>query len=209
MEGIGYSRIMKSADKSIDGNSGNTATKIRCFLGFKVDARDSLSSLREELNSLANKAESKLRPTTDQNLHLTLQFFGSVNQERLGSIQSIAEQIASRHPAIRLHMQGIGFFRNAIWIGVKPDPALLVMAEECKLAFSAIGLGSIDSQYLPHITVARFDSNAKLPLSQLTDKYGHQQWGFFCAEEISLFRSDTLPGGARYSVIFTAALAKP
>ncbi|MCG8414406.1 MAG: RNA 2',3'-cyclic phosphodiesterase [Pseudomonadales bacterium] len=200
---------MESPGITINEPTDKAVSKVRCFLGFKVDALDSLSSLREQLISLATGAESKLRPITDENLHLTLWFFGSVSQESLVSIQALVENIAGRHTAIRLKMQGLGFFKNAIWIGVEPDPELLALAEECKLTFDAMGFGGAESRYIPHITIARFGKNAKLPLSQLREKFGNQQWGEINAQEITLFRSDTLPEGARYSVISSVALAEP
>lgn len=183
-------------------------TRVRCFLGFKVDALKSLSPLRDELAAITENSESKLRPTTDNNLHLTLRFFGAIDQELLGPVIQLTEQLAARHSAIKLQLQGIGLFKNAIWIGVKPDSELTALAEECGLAFNLLGLTSLDSKFIPHITVARFGKNARLPLSDLVDKFRDRDWGEFPAESISLFKSETLPEGANYTVLSSAPLSK-
>ncbi|MDP6414878.1 MAG: RNA 2',3'-cyclic phosphodiesterase, partial [Gammaproteobacteria bacterium] len=175
--------------------------RVRVFVGLKFDLNDQIKPLMADLADCALDTGSKLRLAPPENMHITLKFLGSVLESNLGPIDTLLSQVAGRHQCMELQVKGIGFFKNSIWIGVAQSPELTALALDLGQGFSALGFQPEQKGFVPHVTVARFGRDAKIKLSSLTQKYADQDWGSLLSQDIQLYRSDTLPEGARYSVL--------
>jgi len=182
---------------------------IRCFIGITYKLCPAARKLYENLQQMAEKGSSRLRPVAEENLHITLKFLGSVDESQLAAIEHAMVQIAARHNALQLSPKGIGYFKNSIWIGVERSPALLGLAAELNLAFATLGFRSAEKAYVPHITMARFKDKASISLSELTTTFGDEIWDEFTANAITLYKSDTLSEGAKYTSLSKAELKQP
>lgn len=143
----------------------------------------------------------KFRMSPPQNLHLTLKFLGSVLESDLRKIDSIVSHAATRHRAMQLHCAGIGFFKNSIWIGIKDNLLLAALTLELDQAFVPLGIYPERKAHVPHVTVARFGTGAKIVLAPFREKYFSRDWGLLPVSEMILYKSETLEEGARYSII--------
>ena len=176
--------------------------KVRVFVGLRCTLHEAFRPLVADLEQLANDNPNHLRLVPPQNLHITLKFIGSVLESELGSIDSILKQCSVRHQAMQLHCEGVGIFKNSICVGIRADEALTAMAVDLDTAFSALGISEESNlSYTPHITVARFSKEAKIKISALKIKYEEQQWSGLPVKKLYLYRSDTLPEGARYVIL--------
>ncbi len=181
-------------------------TIVRCFIGIRFALTTEIDPLRKAIARLAELKESSVRLVPDENLHITLKFVGSVEESKLAAIEGIMKQVAAQHAPMSLESRGMGFFKNSIWVGIAENEMLARLAANLNIACVPLGIAQEEKAYLPHVTVARLGKGAKLKLSQLLEEFGDQSWGELTANKICLYRSDTLPEGARYTVISEAEL---
>jgi 2'-5' RNA ligase len=92
-----------------------------------------------------------------ESLHLTLRFFGDVDERRAEDIASALE--AATGPAFDVALSGVGAFGeghrlNAVWAGVEENPELRRLAARCEGAARRAGCAPETRNYTPHITLA-------------------------------------------------------
>lgn len=180
--------------------------RLRCFFGIRFTLANEIEAMREALTALSADSPEAVRLAPDDNLHITLKFLGSVEESNLPILESILKETARRHGPMQLHVSGAGVFKNSCWVGIVEDAALTRLAQELDTACMAVGALMEDKAYLPHVTVARFGKNARLKLLSVIEKFAEHKWGTIAVDQICLYRSDTLPEGARYTVISEAKL---
>lgn len=184
--------------------------KLRCFIGIRFTLQDEIRSLTEDLSQIDDEA-ARIRIVHAKNLHITLKFLGSVLESQLDEIETRLKQLASRHEALTLHCEGIGFFKNSLWLGISPNDGLCTLAADLNQAFPSQAAANNDraaneKPYVPHVTVARFSREAKPRLLIVERNYADTHWGEFRAKQFHLYRSLTLEDGARYSIIDSYSL---
>jgi 2'-5' RNA ligase len=97
--------------------------------------------------------------------HVTVTFFGEVDDVRLDDLQARLARAASRAPVLDLSLARPGRFGSArrtrvLWLGLHGDTAALrALAASCRAAGRRSGLTTdglaADARYRPHITLAR------------------------------------------------------
>ncbi|MEQ9612663.1 MAG: RNA 2',3'-cyclic phosphodiesterase [Gammaproteobacteria bacterium] len=182
--------------------------KVRCFIGIQFTLATEIDALRKKIAALAELKETDIRLVPDENLHVTLKFVGSVEESQLAAIEGVMKQVAAQHSPLSLQSKGMGFFKNSIWVGIEENAQLSKLAADLNLACVPLGIVQEDKEFLPHVTVARLGKGAKLALTELLQEFSEQRWGELAASKVSLYRSDTLPDGARYTVISEARLGE-
>jgi len=90
-------------------------------------------------------------------LHITLRFFGDIPEDRAEDVASELSRVTS--PPLTLALEGVGAFGegtdiDAIWAGVKANPALVTLAGRCEAAARRAGLKPETRVYKPHVTLA-------------------------------------------------------
>lgn len=184
---------------------------VRCFIGIRFALVTEIDPLRKTVANLAEVAEAKeasIRLVPDENLHITLKFVGSVEESKLAAIEGVMKQVAAQHEPMALQSRSTGFFKNSIWVGIEENQQLSKLADDLNLACVPLGIAQEEKAYLPHVTVARLGKGAKMALSKELNEFTERKWGELLASKICLYRSDTLPEGARYTVISEAELSK-
>lgn len=182
------------------------AKAIRLFIGLRFPLYDELAPLREDLRLLAQD-EPSLRISPPENLHITLKFLGPVAPERAAEIHALCAPICARYPQLEICSQGIGLFKNSVWVGVANQESLRALAADISDAAQMLGFAREDKAFVPHVTVARFGKDARIKLSALLEKFQTAVWGNFTARKCYLYQSETLQEGARYSVLQGYAFA--
>jgi len=178
-----------------------SSRKQRLFVGLKFTLHKEIQpAIMDVAHALAH-TKVRFRLSPPENLHLTLKFLGSVLESDLGTIDSIVAQTATRHRAMQLHCAGIGLFKNSIWVGIKENLLLSALTLELDQAFVPLGIYPERKAHVPHVTVARFGIGAKIVLAPFREKYVSRNWGLLTVSEMILYKSETLPEGATYSII--------
>src|SRR4051794_342080 len=131
--------------------------RIRSFVAVDVDAttRDAAAALLARLRATgADVAWS--RPDA---LHVTLEFLGSVEPERLTRLAARLADVAAAQPAFTLALRGVGAFPSlarpsVLWIGVDA-PALAILASAVADIAAAEGFAREARPFHPHLTLGR------------------------------------------------------
>jgi RNA 2',3'-cyclic 3'-phosphodiesterase len=142
-------------DSSMGGSGGGH--RVRAFLGLALpeDRRARLAAHVEECARLA----PGYRWVPPNNLHLTLRFLGSLEQETLERLRGRLEGV--RQPPYELELDGRGTFGprtspRVIWLGVKRGAeGCAILAAALEAASVAVGLKAEPQRFRPHVTVAR------------------------------------------------------
>ncbi|MDN3359912.1 RNA 2',3'-cyclic phosphodiesterase [Actinomadura sp. DC4] len=146
--------------------------------------------------------EPGLRWTRRETLHVTLAFYGEVDDTTAGRLLPRLERAAGRHPRRELTLTGAGAFPKArsartLWAGVRGD--LRRLADSCLAAARREGLDTGGHLgFRPHLTVARSREPLDLrPLAEGLETWEGTPWS---ADEIHLVRSH-LGAEVRYDTL--------
>lgn len=126
---------------------------MRLFFAIWPDraARAALAGLAGQIVQVAGG-----RATPAENIHLTLEFLGEVEPERVALLQRIAAQVHARRFGISLDR--VGSFRRARvgWAGSeKPTRQLVALQAELNARLRENGFALEEREYSPHATLAR------------------------------------------------------
>ena len=106
---------------------------------------------------------AKWRPR--ENLHLTLRFFGELQEPVADDLDSELSQIADVVAPFEIALKGAGNFGgadpHALWMGATETASLTRLAAACEKAARRVGLKPEPHKFTPHVTVA-YLSNAAL-----------------------------------------------
>jgi RNA 2',3'-cyclic 3'-phosphodiesterase len=181
---------------------------MRLFAGIPVPdpARQELASVLDGLRS-KNWPVRWVRP---EGLHLTLKFFGSVEDGVVESLGTALATAAEGTGPIPLTCTGIGGFPNprrarVVWIGLEAPGSLELLQDAVERACANQGFPLEGKPYRPHITLGRVRDGERLPpdaWSDLPARYGIR----FLAEELVLFQSQPGRDGSVYSARRTIPL---
>lgn len=130
---------------------------LRLFFAAWPDAkwRERLRAIQDGLADLGG------RPTHPRDLHLTLQFLGSVEQSRLEEIKAAVADV--RMAPFELHLDGLEYWRRprilALVARQVPD-ALAAFVSELQGRMTPLGFPPDARPYRPHVTLVRKLSRA-------------------------------------------------
>jgi len=147
--------------------------------------------------------DKQLRVVSEFNLHITLRFLGEVEATRLTRLNEILLQQVETSQEFELDLIGLGFFSNSMWLSVATSPALTALAERINLLLVKQGFTAERRVYKPHVTVARFRKGTKINLPKMQNSYAGAEWGTLAVREFHLYKSETFPQGARYTILNT------
>lgn len=92
-----------------------------------------------------------------EQLHLTLAFYGEMDERRADDLASELSRVGGR--PFEITLSGVGAFgeghrTHAIWAGVEACEALSVLAARCRAAAERAGAAIERREYRPHVTLA-------------------------------------------------------
>ena len=180
---------------------------IRSFLAieFPGTIRKKIEDVQRDLRS----SNADVRWVNPGHIHLTLKFFGNIEESSIESIiQSIEEPVRTISP-FPLRIRGIGSFPNlknprVIWMGlvelVDEKKILVSLQKELERELKRIGFQPEDRPFHPHLTLGRMrSSRGKDELVGRMEKLKEEEFGDFQIEKIILFKSDLKPTGPIYT----------
>jgi 2'-5' RNA ligase len=142
-----------------------------------------------------------LRWTAPAMWHLTCAFFGDVDVERIGELETRLARVAARHRAMTLRFVGAGAFARAakatvLYAGVglvPPGPVvgseLAALAASCAAAGRRLGLPMEDRSFRAHLTLGRVKGRAPMDLRPLVNELRAYEGPSWSASALMLVRS--------------------
>jgi 2'-5' RNA ligase len=207
---------------------------IRAFIA--IDIPDDVRATVKEAQARLKQApiRVKISWTKIDNLHLTLQFLGSIEETLVDRIKSALQSVAGEHQPFDVSVHGAGTFPNehkarVIWVGCDdnvigagsdacPAPPLgdhrgsplRQLARSVQAAMSPLGFEPEQHEFSAHLTLGR----VKVPRPDVTlttalDSLKNSGFGTLRVEAIHLFESQLHPDGSIYKKLSTHALGVP
>jgi 2'-5' RNA ligase len=131
---------------------------MRAFLAIKLSENiiNDIKNLQEQLKKYTIKG----RWTNRDNLHITLKFFGEINEEEVSKIRKIINDISLNFKPFYIRLNKIGCFEGkdnirVLWVDVKNDDRLKLLHDVIETELSKAGFKKDDRKFKAHITVAR------------------------------------------------------
>lgn len=130
---------------------------MRVFIGinFSEDIKDNLFTIENDLRQNTIKGNFTLK----NNLHLTLQFIGEVNEEELSLLKDVVIKTASNFNRFTFKVNGVGEFRSQrgqiVYAAVEYSKELDQLYNFINEELRKKGLTFERRPYTPHITLAR------------------------------------------------------
>ncbi len=177
----------------------------RLFFGLDIPADIKRRLLR------VNRPVAGAKWQSPDQLHITLLFLGSVEQDRIAGLCDAARDLPVE--AFGLDVTGLGCFgqpwspRN-LWAGVQPPGPVATLHDTLRARMAGLGFVSESRAFRPHITLARFKKQ-RGSIEELLDDHGDSAFGHFAVSDVVLFESDQGRRGSVYTVIERFPLPDP
>jgi 2'-5' RNA ligase len=179
---------------------------IRSFLAIELP-KPILGKI-EEVQGDLRSTRADVRWVNPEKIHLTLKFFGNIEESRIEPIfKSIEEPIRNTLP-FSLEVRGVGAFphlRNprVIWMGLVDGREVLVsFQKQIETQLEKIGFQLEDRPFHPHLTLGRMKSSrGKEELVGRIERHKEEEFGDFQVERVILFKSDLKPLGPIYTLL--------
>ena len=186
--------------------------KLRLFVGIAAppEWKSSITQWRGKVQS--RFSDSLGRWTSEENLHLTLRFFGSVEETDVPEIGEELQKVAAPTKAFAVSAGDLGCFPNAsrpriVWLGLKGSTENLIELERrIRGATKQIGQPPDDREFHPHLTLARVKEvrrHDRDALAELIRKGSSIEVPKWQIRQIELIRSELRAGGSVYETLAT------
>ncbi len=177
---------------------------IRAFVGFFTTKRiyEHVERLEEEF-----KGAMKGKWVDIQNLHMTLQFLGNIDEEKAVEVIKNIQNITERFAPFSIKYRSIGAFPSIekariLWIGVGDGSnKLKAMAKEIKKINKRSGINPDSKPFHPHVTVCRIKEADGKKVSRIIKKYRNYNFGEDFVNKIALIKSTLTPVSPVYTII--------
>jgi 2'-5' RNA ligase len=162
----------------------------------------------EEVQRDLRSTHADVRWVNPEKIHLTLKFFGNIEESRIDPIFKSIEEPIRNTPPFSLEVKGVGAFpqlRNprVIWMGLVDRKAILnPFQKQIETQLEKIGFQPEDRSFHPHLTLGRMKSNrGKEELVGRIEKHREEEFGDFLVGRVILFKSDLKPLGPIYTLL--------
>jgi 2'-5' RNA ligase len=180
---------------------------MRAFIAIKIPAeiREKIRDVQEKLK----QSEAHVTWVHPENIHLTLQFLGNIDEEQVPQIVSQLQESVKIVSPFQLQVGYAGAFPNlryprVVWIGISDDAAgsLKTFQEDLSLRLAEIGFEPEEGRFKPHLTLGRVKSRKnKSNLLRAIESIVNIWLGEIAVKAIYLIRSELKPTGAEYTDI--------
>ncbi|MDR2831233.1 MAG: RNA 2',3'-cyclic phosphodiesterase [Methanobrevibacter sp.] len=177
-------------------------SKLRTFLAIDIDENLIANILDIQREFKSTKADVKY--VSKENLHLTLKFFGDVDESMLSKISKVVKETLLGFKPIKLDFSGLGAFPsdnhvNVIWIGVFENNELLNLVNRLNKGFNGLGFKE-EKNFKSHLTIGRMrNSRNKNEVKDIIHNFKGFEVGVMEVFKLSLKKSDLTPAGPVYS----------
>jgi 2'-5' RNA ligase len=177
---------------------------IRSFLAIELP-KPILRKI-EEVQGDLRLTHADVRWVNPEKIHLTLKFFGNIEESRIDPIfKSIEECIRNTFP-FSIKVRGVGAFPQlknprVIWMGLANGREILIsLQKQIEAQLEKIGFQPEDRPFHPHLTLGRMKSSrGKDELVERMEKHKEEEFGDLPVEKVVLFKSDLRPSGPIYT----------
>jgi RNA 2',3'-cyclic 3'-phosphodiesterase len=196
-------------------DSGRVET-CRLFIAVSLPepVKDEIESAQEELRGALSR--DGVRWTKRVQFHLTLKFLGDVEPLRVDALTNALRLACQGFGVLSLRAGRIGVFPDLrrprlIWVGVDDARERLPLLQRAvETAAAGFASGRPEGTFTGHVTLGRWKT-IKRPqidrLAKLAKAMENRQFGEWTADTVDLVRSESGPGGSRYTTLSAIPLS--
>ncbi|MFU1782783.1 RNA 2',3'-cyclic phosphodiesterase [Haloarcula japonica] len=184
----------------------------RLFVSVDLDGlEDAIESVQDRFDGV-----SGLRLTDPEQAHVTLQFLGDTDPNRVTDIVAALETAVedSGVAPFEVEFGGLGVFPSlsyisVVWVGVRDghgDAELTALQEAVENRTVAMGFDPEDHEFTPHATIARMDHAGGKETVQDAVQDDDPDVGCLQVEEIRLKESELGSDGPTYRTVDSVSL---
>lgn len=175
-------------------------SKIRTFLAIEIPA-EIIEQIIIKRNELL--FDDMINWETKEKLHITMKFFGEIEEKLLGSIKNILEDVVVTLNPIIISFSNFGFFiKNGVpkilFLRISRNNELKKLFHILEARFEKIGIPKEQRNFNPHLTLLRiksFDESLKIFENKICDNLS------FECKSLSLMKSELNRSGSIYTRI--------
>jgi RNA 2',3'-cyclic 3'-phosphodiesterase len=139
---------------------------MRVFIAIPLnqDTQTALSLCQQRLDT----SGMDIRWIQPRNIHLTLKFFGEINQKNIDSISRALKKTLADTRGFEFSISGIGAFPDinrprVIWAGIgQGKDKCIALQKNIESALQAFGFRKEPRAFIPHLTLARIKTSRDL-----------------------------------------------
>lgn len=184
---------------------------IRAFVAVDLPdvLRDTLAATQGRLKCAQTGV--KVTWTKIENLHLTLQFLGDVDEAIVATLGAALTDLAGRQAAFDVPVSGAGAFPSlnrprVLWIGCVSE-RLAALARDVQTAMQQFGFVPEHREFNAHLTLGRIKfPRPDAALTRALDSLTNQTFGTLRVEAIHLYQSQLHPEGSIYTKLSSHSL---
>ncbi len=186
---------------------------VRTFLAIELNdsTRSRLCQVQQRLDTEAAKIKWVDKPQ----LHITLKFLGSIEEEVLPEVCNITTQIAGKIQPFDFDVVGVTAFPlrgpvRMFWAhAVDATGRMAVLYEKLEASFREVGFKAENRSFKPHITLGRIRYTKKPELLRdSAQQFESENFGTLHTDEVVVFCSRLTPSGPIYTPAVRAGLGK-
>ncbi len=176
---------------------------MRLFISILIDdiIQARVSAVQQALK--LRLADQPIRWVEPENLHITLQFLGEQNPDRLSVIQTAMQESAQAHSPFEISLGGLGAFPNwrrslVLWLGVETgEEHLGRLAHDLETALAPNLAEREPRKFHAHVTLARFKTPVQ-DLNNMVSQEPTQNLGHLSIKSFSLMQSQRNTDALQY-----------
>ncbi len=172
---------------------------MRAFVAVELN-----DEVRNKLANLQRDLPGEVRKVKPENLHITLQFLGEIDDAK---VEQVKKALGSINTApFEVQCRGIGAFPSekfvrVVWAGAE-STELEALYKQVHEALKPLGF--IEDRFSAHITIGR--PKTRVDLQPFLAKHAQTEFGSFKVERVVLMKSMLQPGGPNYEVVYEKRL---
>ncbi len=175
---------------------------IRLFVALKFP-NDIVDKIIEFRNDAAGNNQN-LKWEIKEKLHLTLNFIGDVQEDKVDKIADSLSFIKDIN-SIEMNLTKFGFFfrdnhPKILWLGLSSNDNLITLADKIESKLETFGIKKEKRKFKPHLTLLRIKNKIDKNFINSFENFNLPYLKFY-SNEITLFKSELLPDTSRYTEI--------
>lgn len=176
---------------------------MRAFISVDIGALPGIVNVLDDLKN----TDADLKLVEPENVHLTLKFFGEIDEKMVDEIAGVMEESVREVSPFRIKLMGAGVFPSmdymrVLWVGLKDAEKLGVIAEQLENGLTAFGFKKEKRRFSPHVTIGRVKSTRnKGVLQNFLNENTKKDFGELDVKSIRLKKSVLTSKGPEYSTV--------
>jgi 2'-5' RNA ligase len=164
--------------------------------------------LGQYINNIQSELlQEKIKWVAPENTHLTLKFFGPIDDKRIENIKKALKSTLENSSKLKISFNKLRLFGSryqprVLWLGMENSESIVNLESQIRNALVEIAIPYDRQNFVPHLTIARIKQlKSKKYFQSVIDKYSEFDSGIIEVDRIFLYQSILRPEGPIYKVL--------